>query len=162
MNVFAGNYGKLLQFLHNPLFLSGFTSFIFAQFIKLVIAATRKSKRNRRDLIEALFWRTGGMPSSHASAVSALTVMMAIQEGLNSNLFIVTLFFSVIVLRDAVGVRHSSGIQAKTLNALGYVLEERLTKIGYHPVKEIHGHKPLEVIVGCFIGFFIAAAYAYL
>jgi acid phosphatase family membrane protein YuiD len=101
------------------------------------------------------------MPSSHASAVTALTVTTAIQEGLSSNLFVVTLFFSAIVLRDAVGVRHSSGIQAKTMNMLGSTLAERF-HIEYHPVKEIHGHKPLEVLVGCFIGFFIAAAYAYL
>jgi acid phosphatase family membrane protein YuiD len=161
MNALDGNYGKIVQFLHNPLFLSGFTSFIFAQFIKLAIAITRKSKRNKRELIEAVFWRTGGMPSSHAAAVSALTVAIAIQEGINSNLFIITFFFSLIVLRDAVGVRHSSGIQAKTLNALGRAIEERFT-VEYHPVKEIQGHSPLEVIVGCFIGFFIAAAYAYL
>jgi acid phosphatase family membrane protein YuiD len=161
MGVLAGNHGKLLQFLHNPLFLSGFTSFVFAQFIKLAIAITKKTKRNRKDLIEALFWKTGGMPSSHAATVSALTVTMAIHEGINSNLFIITFFFSMIVLRDAVGVRHSSGIQAKTLNSLGHILADRFD-VSYHPVKEINGHKPLEVIVGCFIGFFIAAAYAYL
>lgn len=113
------------------------------------------------DILKAFFWGTGGMPSSHAAAVTALTVTAALQEGINSNLFVITLFFSVIVLRDAVGVRHSSGIQAKTMNALGRILSDRF-QIEYHPVKEIQGHKPLEVLVGCFIGFFIAAAYAYL
>jgi acid phosphatase family membrane protein YuiD len=161
MNTVNGNFGALISFLQNPLFLSGLTSFVFAQFIKLTLAATVKARRNRKELLKALFWKTGGMPSSHASAVSALTVTMAIQEGINSDLFILTLFFSMIVLRDAVGVRHSSGIQAKTLNTLGRVLSERF-RIEYHPVKEVQGHKPLEVIVGCFIGFFIAAAYAYL
>jgi acid phosphatase family membrane protein YuiD len=161
MHALDGYYGKIVQFLQNPLFLSGFTGFIFAQFIKLAIAITKKSKRNKRELIEAFFWRTGGMPSSHAAAVSALTVTMAIQEGINSNLFIITFFFSMIVLRDAMGVRQSSGMQAKTLNALGRAIEECFT-VDYHPVKEVQGHKPLEVIVGCFIGLFIAAAYAYL
>jgi acid phosphatase family membrane protein YuiD len=161
MNVLDGNYGKIVQFLHNPLLLSGFTSFVFAQFIKLAIAITKKSKRNRKELVKAFFWRTGGMPSSHAAAVSALTVAAAVQEGINSNLFIITFSFSIIVLRDAVGVRHSSGMQAKTLNALGRAIEERFM-VDYHPVKEVHGHKPLEVVVGCFIGVVIAAAYAYL
>ncbi|MDR2803205.1 MAG: divergent PAP2 family protein [Treponema sp.] len=161
MNVIYGNSGKIILFLQNPLFLSGLTSFVFAQFIKLAIAITKKTRGNRKDLLEAFFWRTGGMPSSHAATVSALTVTMAIQEGFNSKLFIITLFFSMIVLRDAVGVRHSSGIQAKTLNSLGRALSERF-QLEYHPVKEIQGHKPLEVVVGCFIGLFIAAAYAYL
>ncbi|MDR1147242.1 MAG: divergent PAP2 family protein [Spirochaetaceae bacterium] len=161
MNTVNGNFGAFISFIQNPLFLSGLTSFVFAQFIKLTIATAVKARRNRKELLKALFWKTGGMPSSHAAAVSALTVTMAIQEGINSDLFILTLFFSMIVLRDAVGVRHSSGIQAKTLNTLGRALSERF-QIEYHPVKEVQGHKPLEVIVGCFIGFFIAAAYAYL
>ncbi|MDR3356108.1 MAG: divergent PAP2 family protein [Spirochaetaceae bacterium] len=157
----AKNYSVFLLFLQNPLFLSGLTSFLFAQFIKFAIILTRKAKKGKAELLEAFFWRTGGMPSSHASAVTALTVTIGIHDGINSSLFIVSLFMSLIVLRDAVGVRHSSGIQAKTLNALGQTLLERF-QIEYHPVKEIMGHKPLEVVVGCFIGFFIAAAYAYL
>jgi acid phosphatase family membrane protein YuiD len=59
------------------------------------------------------------------------------------------------------GVRRSSGIQARTLNLLGRQLAEAV-KIEYHPVKEVHGHAPLEVVVGAFLGIFIAAAYAYL
>ncbi|MDR0409289.1 MAG: divergent PAP2 family protein [Spirochaetaceae bacterium] len=161
MNTSSGNLAAFISFLQNPLFLSGLTSFVFAQFIKVAIAAAVKTRRNRKELLEAFFWRTGGMPSSHAAAVSALTVAIAIKEGINSDMFIFALFFSMIVLRDAVGVRHSSGIQAKTLNTLGRILSERF-QIEYHPVKEVQGHKPLEVIVGCFIGFFIAAAYAYL
>jgi acid phosphatase family membrane protein YuiD len=161
MNIFTANSAKMILFFHNPLLLSGLTSFFFAQFIKSAIAITKKAKRNRMDILKAFFWGTGGMPSSHASAVTALTVTTAIQEGINSNLFVITLFFSAIVLRDAVGVRHSSGIQAKTMNTLGRILYDRF-QIEYHPVKEIQGHKPLEVLVGCFIGFFIAAAYAYL
>jgi acid phosphatase family membrane protein YuiD len=155
------NYSMLVSFLRNQLFLSALTSFLFAQFIKFAIIITKRVKKSRGELLEAFLWRTGGMPSSHAATVTALTVTAGIREGINSNLFIVSLFLSLIVLRDAVGVRHSSGIQAKTLNTLGRVLSERF-QIEYHPVKEILGHKPLEVVVGCFIGLFIAAAYAYL
>ncbi|MDR0383417.1 MAG: divergent PAP2 family protein [Spirochaetaceae bacterium] len=161
MHVLDENYGNLISFLQNPLFLSGFTSFVFAQLIKLAIMLTKRGKKTRRELITSVLWRTGGMPSSHAATVSALTVSIAIHEGINSSLFIMTFFFSMIALRDAVGVRHSSGMQAKALNALGRTLSERFA-IEYHPVKEILGHRPLEVVVGCFIGFFIAAAYAYL
>jgi acid phosphatase family membrane protein YuiD len=64
-------------------------------------------------------------------------------------------------MRDAMGVRRSSGIQARTLNLLGRQLVESV-RIEYHPIKEVHGHAPLEVVIGAFLGIFIAAAYAYL
>jgi acid phosphatase family membrane protein YuiD len=59
------------------------------------------------------------------------------------------------------GVRRSSGLQARALNFLGRQLSDD-SKIEYHPVKEVHGHTPMEVVVGVFLGIFIAAAYAYL
>jgi acid phosphatase family membrane protein YuiD len=34
--------------------------------------------------------------------------------------------------------------------------------IDYHPVKEVNGHTPLEVVVGVLLGVFIAVAYAIL
>lgn len=161
MNPLVTSPSRLVTLIHNPLFLSAATSLVFAQFVKLAIAISKRTRRNRKSMLEAVFWKTGGMPSSHAAAVSALTFTTAIQRGLNSDIFIITFFFSLIVLRDAVGVRHSSGIQSKTLNALGAALSERFG-IEYRPVKEVQGHKPLEVAVGCFIGVFISAAYAYL
>jgi acid phosphatase family membrane protein YuiD len=70
-------------------------------------------------------------------------------------------FFALIVIRDATGVRRSSGLQAKALNLLGKKTGEGLG-FDYNPVKEIQGHTPLEVIVGALLGIFIAAAYAWL
>jgi acid phosphatase family membrane protein YuiD len=64
-------------------------------------------------------------------------------------------------MRDAMGVRRSSGIQARSLNFLGKNIEERMG-IEYHTVKEVQGHTPLEVVIGALLGIFIAAAYAYL
>ncbi|MDR0540480.1 MAG: divergent PAP2 family protein [Spirochaetaceae bacterium] len=145
----------------NSLFLSAISSFLFAQLIKAVIVLSSSSKTRVRAAFEALFWRTGGMPSSHAALVSALAASAAINEGLSSNLFVVTLFLALIVMRDAMGVRRSAGLQAKTLNIVGTKLAER-DDFDYRPVKEVQGHTPLEVVVGCFLGVIIAAAYAYL
>ncbi|WP_245534830.1 divergent PAP2 family protein [Treponema primitia] len=121
----------------------------------------KTKKRNGRELLETIIWRTGGMPSSHASMVSAMTTSIAIIEGVRSNLFAVSFFMSLIVMRDAMGVRRSSGMQAKSLNNLGHSMEDRLG-IEYHAVKEVQGHAPLEVVVGALLGIFIAAAYAFL
>jgi acid phosphatase family membrane protein YuiD len=90
-----------------------------------------------------------------------MATSVAFWEGIDSNLFIVTMFFALIIMRDAMGVRRSSGIQARVLNLLGRKLAEGV-KFEYHPIKEVHGHAPLEVVIGALLGIFIAAAYAYL
>ena len=58
------------------------------------------------------FVETGGMPSSHAASVSALSTMVGLQEGFRSNLFGVTLFFSLIVMYDAAGLRRDERLFA--------------------------------------------------
>ncbi|MDR2521391.1 MAG: divergent PAP2 family protein [Spirochaetaceae bacterium] len=161
MYILSGKMPAFSTLWENPLFLSALSSFLFAQMIKAAIALTSERKTRLRAAFHALFWRTGGMPSSHAALVAALSAQTAISEGVNSNLFVVTLFLALIVMRDAMGVRRSTGIQAKTLNTLGGKFAEK-TGGEYHPVKEVQGHTPLEVVVGSFLGIIIAAAYSYL
>ena len=88
--------------------------------------------RSVYDLVENLLWKTGGLPSSHSSLVT---------------------------VRDAVGVRRSSGVQAKKINELGRDLHKK-DIIQYSPIKEVHGHTPIEVTVGCLLGFFTGLAFA--
>ncbi|MDR0551839.1 MAG: divergent PAP2 family protein [Spirochaetaceae bacterium] len=158
MNILSVDGRRLLE---NPLFLSAISSFLFAQLIKAAVALSIGGRMRFRAAFESLLWRTGGMPSSHAALVSSLSASAAINEGTQSNLFVVTLFLALIVMRDAMGVRRSSGVQAKTLNVLGSKVAEQ-SDFDYHPVKEVQGHTPLEVVVGCLLGIIIAAAYAYL
>jgi acid phosphatase family membrane protein YuiD len=152
---------SLKTFLENPIFLSSISSWLFAQVIKAAVALLRSHRSTIREILATVAWRTGGMPSSHAALVSAMAASAAIYEGPGSNLFVISLLFAVIVMRDAMGVRRSSGIQARTLNILGRQLADKALA-DYHPVKEVHGHAPLEVVVGALLGIFIAAAYAYL
>lgn len=151
---------SLKAFFENPIFISSVSSWFIAQIIKTVVVALGR-KRNARDVLKTIVWRTGGMPSSHAALVSSMTTSVAFLEGVQSNLFIVSFFIALIVLRDAMGVRRSSGLQARALNALGKQAVEKL-EAEFHPVKEVHGHKPLEVVLGSLLGIFIAAAYALL
>ncbi|MCL1928134.1 MAG: divergent PAP2 family protein [Treponema sp.] len=152
----------LKRFIENPVFLSVISSLFFAQLLKTIIHLLRRRRsRSPRDTLEILIWRTGGMPSSHSAMVSAMAASVAFVEGIDSNLFVVTLMFALIVVRDALGVRRSSGIQARVLNWLGRQTAEKL-KIGFHPIKEVHGHSPLEVAVGAVLGIIIAAAFCFL
>ena len=147
--------------IENPVFLSVISSLFLAQLIKTIIYLLRAKLKNPKDTFGILIWRTGGMPSSHSAMVSALASSVAFVEGLDSNLFVITLMFALIIIRDALGVRRSSGVQARVLNWLGRQASEKL-KIEFHPVKEVHGHSPLEVAVGALLGIIIAAAFCFL
>ena len=95
------------------------------------------------------------MPSSHAAVVCSLCTSVGFVEGLASNLFIFSFWFSLVVLRDAMGVRRSAGLVAAALNHLGKQTAEK-TEVDFNPVKEIQGHSPIEVIVGCILGVSIS------
>jgi len=144
----------------NKLFLSAITSLGVAQIIKMIIQLfTHKKKVFRKmDLIETLIWRTGGMPSSHSALVCSLVTSAGISEGVSSNFFAFCFVFAIVVLRDSMGVRRASGIQAKALNSLGKQSAEK-TGLEFHSVKEIQGHEPLEVFIGALLGILIAVAF---
>lgn len=98
------------------------------------------------------------MPSSHSSVVAALATAVGFTEGVNSPLFISLLFYGLLVVRDALGVRRAAGMQARLLNSIGRFLEKD-RDYDFKPVKEVHGHRLSEVTVGVILGFFIAAGY---
>jgi acid phosphatase family membrane protein YuiD len=106
-----------------------------------------------RKLDLARFFGTGGMPSSHAAYVVSLAAVVGKIVGVDSAAFGITLSFAFVVMTDAAGVRRAAGKQAKLLNALmsthfpGDAFNEKL--------KELLGHKPLEVLVGAICGLFI-------
>jgi acid phosphatase family membrane protein YuiD len=147
--------------VENPIFLSSLTSFLTAQLIKTVIMLLKSRKKRAKEVIETLVWRTGGMPSSHVALVSSMAASAALVEGIGSNLFQISFWFALVVIRDALGVRRSSGLQARVLNVLGKQVSEQLD-VDFHPLKEVHGHTPLEAAVGGLLGLFIAIAFAIL
>jgi len=110
-------------------------------------------------LIELLFWKTGGMPSSHSALVAAVSTTIGFKNGISSDLFVFSCCFALVVIRDSVGVRRSSGQQAKALNELGARVSAKL-KYQFKPVKEIQGHRPMEVLAGILLGFFIGVAFS--
>ncbi len=146
------------KFFHNPVFLSAVFSWFIAQFIKTVIVVLYPAQRPIKYYLYVLLWKTGGMPSSHSSLVTAVAVSSGFQDGFGSSVFIGFSCFALLVIRDSVGVRRAAGIQARVLNKLGKELENK-NGIPYRPVREINGHTASEVIVGAIIGFFIAVAF---
>lgn len=109
------------------------------------------------------FLETGGMPSSHSAAVSALAVGVGLQEGFGSALFAVAAVFALIVMYDATGIRRAAGLHAQLLNQLVQELQRVLEKgPAPEPLKELLGHTYLEVLVGALLGALVAFLSFYL
>ncbi|NLC92591.1 MAG: divergent PAP2 family protein [Treponema sp.] len=148
--------------LLNPVFLSCVFSWLGAQFIKTIINLIYGKIHSYAQLLEMLIWKTGGMPSSHSALVTSLCTSIAFRDGICSDLFILSLSFFLVVIRDAFGVRRSSGLQSKKINLLGKELEEKKIIDTYKPIKEVNGHSPIEVIFGCIFGLLVGASFSLL
>ncbi len=153
--------GQLHLFLTNPVLLSCIFSWLLAQFIKTLIKLFSGKVHSIKELFELLFWQTGSMPSSHSALVASLCTTIGFRSGINSDVFILSLCFFFVTIRDAVGVRRASGIQAKVLNKLGKKLAEEGI-IDYKSIKEVQGHTPSEVAIGVLLGFFTGLAFSVL
>ena len=119
---------------------------IIAQILKVIFTYIRMRKIDFRRFIDP-----GGMPSAHAAAVAALSTSVGISEGLDSPLFWVTLFFSLVVMYEAAGVRRAAGNQAEVLDR---ILDEVYTakKFPEAHLREQLGHTPFEVLIGALMG----------
>ncbi len=152
---------QLHLFFSNPVFLSCIFSWLCAQLIKTLIKLFSGKVHSVSELFELMLWRTGSMPSSHSALVSTLCTNIGYRSGVDSDVFILSLGFFLVTIRDAVGVRRANGIQARVLNGLGKALAAR-GLIEFKPIKEVQGHTPAEVAIGCLLGFFIGLAFCVL
>ena len=155
-------FEQLVLFIHNPILLSCIFSWLGAQFIKAAIKLIYGNVHSIPELLEIMIWRTGGMPSSHSALVTSLCVTIGFRHGLHSDLFIFSLCFFLVVIRDAFGVRRSSGIQARKLNDIGNELKEKGIIDNFKNLKNVDGHTPMEVLCGCLLGFFVGLSFSLL
>jgi uncharacterized protein len=103
------------------------------------------------------FVSTGGMPSAHAAAVSALATSVGLSVGFGHPIFAVAAVFATIVMFDAQGVRRAAGQQAKILNQ---IVQELLKEhhLSAQKLHELLGHTRLEVLVGMGVGIATSVA----
>jgi acid phosphatase family membrane protein YuiD len=141
----------VLELSSNPLFHALSCGFL-VQLSKVLTFLVREKKINVRRIVE-----TGGMPSSHSASVCALTTCVGLREGTGTVLFGVVLYFSLIVMYDAAGLRRAAGRQATLLNR---ILHEHIQLPGppHERLRELLGHTPIEVLVGAIIGVLYSLA----
>ena len=101
-----------------------------------------------------LFNGSGGMPSSHTSFSTSITMLMGLNFGFDSPFL--PLVFTLIVAYDAMGLRMQSGKQAEAINLIVDELFSNDIKVNFGKLKEELGHKPLEVVGGIMLGIISA------
>ena len=157
------NAGAQFQILFgSPVFLACASSWLCAQFIKTIIKLFSGNVPSLAELFELLFWRTGSMPSSHSSITACLCTTIGYRSGVDSDIFILSMVFFLVTIRDAVGVRRANGRQARRLNEIGDILRSRGFYEDFKKLKEVNGHSPMEAFVGSLLGFFIGIAFCVL
>jgi acid phosphatase family membrane protein YuiD len=94
-----------------------------------------------RKLSLSYFISAGGMPSAHSAFVTALSVSVGLWNGFDSDLFAVSVVFSLIVIYDAIRLRGAVAQHARALNRLAAGHPEaklgRLTEMVGHSIGEI-------------------------
>lgn len=97
---------------------------------------------------------SGGMPSSHAATVCALTTAAAKQYGAGSFEFAISFVLAAVVLYDARGVRLETGKQAVTITAIidHFLKEGTIIELPNFELKELIGHTPFQVLIGGLMG----------
>jgi acid phosphatase family membrane protein YuiD len=143
----------------NYYLISAMGAWLLAQFLKIFTGFFKEQKFT----LKALFFGTGGMPSSHTATVAALATACAIGEGFNSAIFAIAVVLAIIVMIDATGVRRETGKQSRALN----IIVEELFKsndikaLDTH-FKELIGHTPLQVVFGFITGVVAAIALSFI
>ncbi|MCR4695545.1 MAG: divergent PAP2 family protein [Pseudobutyrivibrio sp.] len=144
-----------LDLFTNKIFLAPASAWFVAQVLKVIIN-TVKSGFEKERMIGG-----GGMPSTHSATVTGLIIITGLTYGLAGFEFAMALFFGIVVIYDARGVRYEAQRMGKALNNLNDERkEEGKQPLDIKRFKEQLGHNVLEIIVGIIIGL-IAAIIVY-
>ncbi|GAQ92295.1 hypothetical protein KFL_009700020 [Klebsormidium nitens] len=109
----SGVRAALSGILHNEVLVTTAAACVLCQGLKPFAALAEGKPLNWR-----LVYKSGGMPSSHTSSVTALATAVGLERGLDDDLFAICVVLACIVMYDAQGVRYAVGKQAEVLNSL--------------------------------------------
>lgn len=130
------------MFFVNHLYIIPVLAWIVAVLVKGLILAHAKRFKLRE------MFGSGGMPSVHSALVTSLSTAIGIKYGVTSDLFLICLVVSCIIIYDALNVRFEAGQHAKALNLL--------SKKAIKEFNESIGHLPKEAFAGSCIGILVA------
>lgn len=144
----------LAELFHNEALICALTGWFAAQAMKIPTYWLVEKRLDWRR-----FFGSGGMPSSHTAFVVALAIMAGVLNGFDTVEFAMCTVFAAVVMYDATGVRRETGIQAQVINEILRQVFIDGKPIADDDLKELVGHKPLEVLGGAIIGFLTAGVF---
>ena len=137
------------EVLRNPVLIISLLVWALAQFLKVPIDYIRYRRRNW-----ALWFSSGGMPSSHSALMTSVTLGIGLFYGFDLPVFALAFALSMVVIYDATGVRREAGRHAEKINIMineffnGQPISDR-------QLKEVIGHTPGQVIAGILLGVIV-------
>lgn len=135
------------NFFYSNVILIPSVAFLVSVIIKWILVKIKTQKWD----IERALW-SGGMPSVHSSVVVSLATAFALKYGISSDLFAITMWFTVIIIYDAINVRFEAGLHAQVINK----------KLGTTQLKESLGHLPSEAFAGSVLWMIVALTLFYM
>ncbi len=143
----------IAQIMGNRIIQTGAVAWVISQILKTILHLIV----NKKIVWERLVG-DGGMPSSHSATVTSVAVTTGLTAGFDSPVFAVAVFFAIIVMHDARGVRRETGKQAVVINDMLELFEQMGagTLTPEQTLKEFVGHSPLQVAAGAILGFIVA------
>ncbi len=142
----------MIELILHPVFISVFWAVVLAQVLKTLLDI----KQHRRFDWRWLF-RGAGMPSSHTATVVSLTLAVYLFEGVTT-LFLVTLVFAGIVIRDVIGDKVFATHQENIINRF-------IQQVLHHDKVQwnhLIGHTLVEVVAGFVLGVLVTLAVFFL
>ena len=150
--------GTRLAILTNFPLAAAFISILLAQVVKVPLHYIKAGTWEWK-----LALSTGGMPSSHSAAVASLATAIGIDEGAASAYFAISVVVAAIIMFDAFGIRRQAGEQAVIINQLTKEFNDLFHKdraqagnVERKVLKELLGHRPIEVAAGCLFGIAVS------
>lgn len=119
---------------------------LIAQMLKFTIKLIQGKK-----FAPGLILSYGGIPSTHTAFALAVLIIVGLFEGIFSTVFAVALVFTILIIRDALGIRHYLDKHSQSINKLIAALPNG-QRHGLPSYCEEIGHTPLEVGLGIITG----------
>ena len=127
-------------------------TFLCSVIIKGLVIKAWSGKWN----LERSLW-SWWMPSVHSSVVVSLATAFALKYGVHNDLFAIVMWFTVIIIYDAINVRYEAGLHAKLINESLWA-----TLVGDKKLKESLWHLPSEAFAGSVLGIVVALILFYI
>jgi len=134
----------MLNVIHDMPFVVAILAGIFGQIVKVVSFIIVEKRVDYRRFVE-----TDGMPNTHSTTFSALTVGVGLTGGFDSVVFGLALCLTSIILVDTMNVKNARSRQAEAVALLLERLRGHRSKDG---TRRKNSYTPVDVFSGVILG----------